>query len=257
VTLVPYWQDAIVTVYHGDCLDLLPALGRVDHVITDPPYEAEAHTKARRVARNPVEGGGIAEDYTIDFGAIDERTRNEAARSFAVRARRWILVFCQAEAIGAWRTALVENGARWVRGQAWVKPDASPQFTGDRPAQGWEAIATAHGLDARLAWNGGGRRGVYTHLVNGGNHSQREGTHPTEKPLPLMREIVRLFTDPNETILDPFAGSGTTGLAARLEGRRAILIEREERYCELIAKRLEHMPREKPNGQRALFGGAE
>lgn len=63
--------------------------------------------------------------------------------------------------------------------------------------------------------------------------------HTTQKPDSLMRSLVDLFTDPGETILDPFAGSGTTLVAAAYLGRRAIGVEREERYCEVIAKRLE------------------
>lgn len=248
----PYYRDEAVTLYHGDCLELLPHVGPVDHVITDPPYEAEAHTKARRVARNPVEGGGIAEDYTIDFAAIDEDTRDAACVHFAALAARWVLVFCQVEAVGTWRVAMERSALLWVRGQCWVKPDGSPQFSGDRPAQGFECIATSH-AKGRPRWNGCGRRGVYFHCVNQGGLAGRCSDHPTSKPLPLMRELVCLFTDPGEFILDPFAGSGTTGLAARIEGRRAILIEREERYCEVAARRLERMPREREDGQRVLF----
>lgn len=229
----PYYEDESITLYRGDCLDLLPEIGEVDHVITDPPYETEAHTKARR---------GIAEAYEIDFAAMSEATRAAVSAHFARASRGWILVFCQIEAVGTWRESLAEAGAKWMRGQTWYKPDGTPQFTGDRPAQGTEHIATAWAGKGRSRWNGGGRRGFYEHGVNHGGRARAEA-HPTEKPLSLMRELVRLFTDPGELILDPFAGSGTTGLAARMEGRRAILVEREERYCEVAARRLERMPR--------------
>lgn len=245
----PYYADEAVTLYHGDCLALLPLIGRVDHVITDPPYEAEAHTKARRCAKR----GGIVEEYQIDFGQIDEETRDAVSDRFAALAARWVLVFCQVEAVGRWRETLERSGLRWIRGQVWVKPDSTPQFTGDRPAQGFECIATAH-AQGRSRWNGGGRRGVYDHCVNDFGRLTGGRPHPTQKPLALMRELVRLFTDPGDVILDPFAGSGTTGLAARIEGRRAIMIEREERYCEVIAKRLAHMPAESPRAL-SLFGG--
>lgn len=65
-----------------------------------------------------------------------------------------------------------------------------------------------------------------------GNH------HPTVKPVALMRWLVRLVTPPDGTVLDPFAGSGTTGLAARAEGFRSILVEREEAYVEILCARL-------------------
>jgi site-specific DNA-methyltransferase (adenine-specific) len=262
VTLpTPYYADAHVSLYHGDCLELLPHVGEVDHVITDPPYEAEAHTKARRSSRGL---GVLAEKHEIDFAPIDEETRDSIAAYIAGLCRGWALVFCQAEAIGKWRECFEAYEAKWVRAQAWIKPDGSPQFTGDRPAQGWEAIATAWCGRRRMHWNGEGRRGVYTHCVNNAhglsaiNHGTRTKIeHPTTKPLALMRELVRLFTDPGDLILDCFAGSGTTGLAARLEGRRAILIEREERYCAVAARRLEHMPSETSAGQLSLLAGGE
>jgi site-specific DNA-methyltransferase (adenine-specific) len=65
-----------------------------------------------------------------------------------------------------------------------------------------------------------------------------DNTHPTVKPLALMRYLIRLVLPPGGVLLDPFAGSGTTGLAAIAEGRKAILIEREERYCEIAARRM-------------------
>ena len=81
-------------------------------------------------------------------------------------------------------------------------------------------------------WNGHGRHAYWEyHIVSG-------GPHPTTKPLPLMAEIVRDFTQPSDTILDPFMGSGTTLVAAKRLGRKAIGIEREEKYCEIAAKRL-------------------
>lgn len=232
----PFYEDESVTLYQGDCLDLLPEIGEVDHVITDPPYEAEAHTKARRQRRN-----GTVGELAIDFDRMDETTRIAVAEWFSRVCHGWVLVFCQVEAVGTWRSALEAGGARWARGQVWIKPDGAPQFTGDRPGMGHESIATAWCGEGRMRWNGGGRRGVYTHPVNvfGGPPNE----HPTTKPLALMRELVTLFTDPGDLILDPFAGSGTTGLAARMEGRRAILIEREERYAEVAARRLERMPR--------------
>jgi site-specific DNA-methyltransferase (adenine-specific) len=67
----------------------------------------------------------------------------------------------------------------------------------------------------------------------------KDNTHPTVKPLALMRYLVRLVTPPGGLVLDPFAGSGTTLLAARLEGAAAIGVELEEEHCEIIARRLD------------------
>ncbi len=111
-----------------------------------------------------------------------------------------------------------------------MKPNGAPQFTGDRPATGWEGIGMFH-THEKMRWNGGGRHGVFT-------YNKINGSHPTEKPLSLVMELVELFSNPNDVILDPFMGSGTTLLAAKLLGRRAIGIELDEKYCEVAANRL-------------------
>jgi site-specific DNA-methyltransferase (adenine-specific) len=123
-------------------------------------------------------------------------------------------------------------GLRSLRIGVWVKDNPMPQISADRPAQGWEAISFFHREDEKPRWNGGGQRSVWTYPV-----CQNMG-HPTTKPLAMVIDWIKLFTDEGETILDPFAGSGTTGVAAKLNGRKCILIEREEKYCEVAAKRL-------------------
>lgn len=92
--MTPYYDEDGITIYHGDCREILPTLGQVDHVITDPPYEAEAHTKQRRIhdpRTNELRMAPIAtfEPMTTDL-------RNEVGR--LLTPRRWALVFCQIEA---------------------------------------------------------------------------------------------------------------------------------------------------------------
>lgn len=224
-----YYERNGITIYHGNCLDILPQLEAVDHVITDPPYEAEAHTKGRRGGAD--HSGHYGEARPLDFTAIDEATRLRSGGAMARAARGWLLVFCQVEAAMLWRDAL--QPAKYMRTQIWRKPDGAPQFTGDRPGMGYESIVTCWAGEGRSAWNGGGRHGVYEALtVKGGSG------HLTEKPIDLMRELVRLFSKEGEVILDPFMGSGTTLRAAKDLGRRAIGIEMEEKYCEIAANRL-------------------
>jgi DNA modification methylase len=125
-----------------------------------------------------------------------------------------------------------------VRSGAWVSPSCTPQFTGDRPGTGWEACEIAH-QHGRKRWNGGGLPAVW--IVNrplNGSAERAEASHPTPKPSQLLNTLVRQFTDPGETILDPFMGSGTTLIAAKRLGRKAIGIELNEKYCEIAAKRL-------------------
>lgn len=225
----PYYEDSAVKLFLGDCREILPTLEPVDHVITDPPYEAEAHTLARRQR-----SAGVVGTLAIDFCAMDDETRKSVGAEMVRLSRGWVLVFCQVEAAMLWRAAL--SGAQYMRTQVWVKPDSAPQFTGDRPGMGYESIVTMWAGAQRSAWNGGGRRGVYEHMV--GVSGGLKNPHPTTKPEPLMCELVALFTSPGDVILDPFAGSGTTAVAAKRQGRRCILIEREEKYAEIAAKRL-------------------
>lgn len=231
------------TVRCGDCLDPVTGLASlpdksVDHVITDPPYESEAHTK-QSVARAKQGFGrdGSNSAVALPFAAITEDVRRDVSRHFARVAQRWVIIFCQAEAVGAWRATLTEAGLVYIRACIWVKPDGLPQLSGDRPAQGYESIVVAHtplAKGTRYRWNGGGKHGVYTYPKNNPDSSG----HPTQKPLTLMEAILRDFTDEGETVLDAFAGSGSTLVAAKRLGRRAIGWERDARYAAIAEKRI-------------------
>jgi site-specific DNA-methyltransferase (adenine-specific) len=167
--------------------------------------------------------------------------REAVSREAARLAKRWTIAFCQAEAVADWRDTMIGAGLSWRRSCVWVKPDGMPQLTGDRPGMGYESLACAH-APGRSRWNGGGRTGVFYAMKN---RSERTGTdwdvvsgHPTIKPLDLMMELVALFTDPGETILDPFAGSGTTGVAALRLGRNFIGCESDPKYHAMASERL-------------------
>lgn len=244
----PYYQDAAVTLYHGDCLEVLPQLGPVDHVITDPPYSEYVHAKSRQGCRpltGSLSGGSFAAPANFSrakefgFDALDELARSVCAGEFARIVRRWVLAFSDVESSALWRRDLTVRGLDYCRTGAWVKIGATPQFTGDRPATGFEAITICH-PEGRKRWNGGGSHAVWSHPIVLNRSGDDPRLHTTQKPQSLMVELVKLFTDEGETILDAFAGSGTTGVAAKLNGRKAILIERDEKYCEVTAKRLQH-----------------
>lgn len=216
----------------GDCLEVLPSLGLVDAIITDPPFEKEAHTPVRRTQRS------IREDAPAELGfdAITEETRLAIPSWAAECCTGWLLAFCQVEAVSAWRDAMEAAGLKYKRGMAWVKPDSSPQFNGQGPAQGYECIASAWCGPGISRWNGGGRRGVFTHLTN---QSDRDGRHPTEKPVPLMRELVGLFSGLGQIVLDPFMGSGTTAIGCIKTGRRFIGIEKSEEHFQTAVERIQ------------------
>jgi hypothetical protein len=253
-SIKPYYEDEAVTLYLGDCRDVLPTLDAVDHVITDPPYSEWVHAKVRRGgsvhAPDRADGGPlrpvISSSAVLGFEAMTPVLRRVCADHFGRLARRWVLVFSDVESHRDWKDDLThEGGLEYVRCGAWVKLGATPQFTGDRPASAFEAVTISHPF-GRKRWNGGGSHALWQHAVVNGSGR----VHTTQKPDALMRELLTLFTDPGETVLDPFAGSGTTGFAAKRLGRRAILIEREEKYCEVAAKRFSQ-------GALDLFGQSE
>jgi DNA modification methylase len=257
--MTPYYEEDGIQIYLGDCREILPQLSAVDHVIADPPYEADAHTKGRRVKRSDglapedkwawIDRNGTPRYETLPFPPMTQDGRIAASAEFARVARRWVLVFCQAEGAHEWERALVMQGLSRRRWCVWVKPDGQPQFSGDRPGVGYETILACHAT-GRSRWNSGGKVGVFTHNKSDG----RPSPHPTTKPEPLMCELVADFTDPGDMILDPFMGSGTTLVAAKRLGRKAIGIELEEKYCEIAARRLSqgalalHVPDE-PTGR--------
>ena len=251
--IAPFYKDDAVTLYMGNCLKVLPLLGAVDHVITDPPYGSAIyermrknpgakgtpgpHSSAMSRRRGAVKTGTPPSTIIMAHGGIGDvdALLGPCASEIARLTLRWSLVWSCVETAHEWRESLTGSGLRYVRSGAWTKTDPMPQFSGDRPAQGFEICTIAHAQGA-MRWNGGGRPALWHYgTVKGADRPD----HPCPKPLALMRELVSLFTDPGETILDPFAGSGTTLRAAKDLGRRAIGIEMNEAYCEVAAKRMQ------------------
>lgn len=234
--MTPYYQDDACTIYHGDCREIIPQLGTVDHVITDPPYGAHVHAKqwigaALTADAKPRVATAHKE---LGFECLSDEMQSFVVSEFARIAQRWIAVFCDIEGLHGWKSAMQNVGLDYVRACIWDKVDSAPQFTGDRPANSAELIVLAH-PKGKKSWNGGGRRNVFRFAVNGVSGAK---PHPSTKPVALMTELVSLFTNEGDTILDPFMGSGTTLRAAKDLGRKAIGIELEEKYCEIAANRL-------------------
>lgn len=259
-------------VIHADCHEVLPCLPErsVQHIITDPPYSAHTHAKVRRGGSTHLPDENtpgrpkravISSAAVLGFDGLKPGEREALAVQFALLTQRWCLAFSDQEGAQPWMTANVAAGLDHIRIGQWVKLGATPQFTGDRPAAGSEAIVIAH-QPGRKRWNGGGSHAVWTHpivLDRAGEGGVR--LHTTQKPLPLMLELVSLFTDPDDLVLDPFAGSGTTGVACLRLGRRFIGIEKNEAYAKVARERLEAETqgsslRAYRAGQLAMFGGA-
>lgn len=202
----PYYEDEAVTLYHGDCLEVTAWLD-ADVLVTDPPY-----------GLNDVGGLRDQIDPTRAFGIAGDATTEARDRVVELWGDKPAALF------GSPKIA-PPQGTRQVL--AWVKAGGAGIFgtvAGFR--RDWEAIFLCGNLPKRSGAESSVIRQRSPHETNGHRHA---------KPVGLMEKLVALAPG---VVADPFAGSGTTLIAARNLGRKAIGVEIEERYCEIIAKRL-------------------
>jgi len=212
----PYYDRDGITIYHGDCREIAPLLGLDFALISDPPYGiGYAHS-----------GGGRGTN-TGRAKASHRNTFSIVGDDAAFDPTPWLLY----AAIVLWganhyAARIPERRGTWL---AWDKSlGIGPADNFSDAEFGWTSINTARNV-ARVLW-----KGVVQDKA-GENNGRRD--HPSQKPLKLMRWSLRLI--PSELpVLDPFMGSGTTLVAAKNLGRRAIGIEIEERYCEIAVERL-------------------
>lgn len=208
-------------VINGDCLEQMPKLLErgvtVDAIVTDPPYNAiNRETKGLRQIDK-----GEADTLPVDIPLL--------AGLFARLSHGSIYVWCSDDQFSPWTLAFKGIGLT-TRICSWLKSNPSP-MNGERLWLSATELcvfarkpnATFNRHCARPSWEG---------------PTELSGLHPCEKPVWLMREIVTASTNPGDTILDPFAGSFTTGVAALAEGRNFIGIEQSEDYCRVGEARL-------------------
>ena len=210
IPFTPYYQDDRCTIYNADCRKVLPFLEPVDLLLTDPPY------------------------------GIGEARKDNASRSCLAQSRDYGSL--------DWDDAPPPT---WFIEQAKELADLQVLWGGNyyglEPASCWLVWDKDNGendfADCELAWTNLPRavrkfkwkwQGM---LQERGGNKKEHRVHPTQKPLPLMVWCLGLVPDAH-TILDPFMGSGTTLVAAKQEGRKAIGIEINETYCEAAANRL-------------------
>ena len=235
----PYFANDDVTLYYGDMRDVLPTLHRVDVIVTDPPY-GETSLQWDRWPNGWPTGAATLTDSMWCFGSM--RMFLDRRDEFTAWSMSQDVVWEKHNGSGfhADRFKRVhEHALHWYRGP-WSGIYHQVPTTMD-------AVARQVRRKQRPTHMGDIERGSYV-SEDGGPRLMRSvipvrsmhgsATHPTEKPVGILIPLLEYACQPGGTVLDPFAGSGSTGEAARLTGRRAVLVEADERYCEAIATRL-------------------
>jgi DNA modification methylase len=227
--MTPYYQAKGVTIYCGDALDVLPVLVEksADLLVTDPPYGVNWQSGHRTTKFDRLHG----DDGSIDVIAI-------LAASFRVlRPFRHLYVFGPADLstlpVGGSSTLIWQKGGSINGGNTalpWAPSHEPITFGVYAPSKANRDRGDGIGA-ARL------RRGSVINVPR--LNSTQNSNHPTEKPVKLLRILIESSSTFDETVLDPFAGSGSTLEAAVREGRQAIGVEINEQFCEYAAKRIE------------------
>ena len=206
-------EIGLATLYLGDCAEVLPTLGRVDAVVTDPPYgigEAAGKNKSR---------GNLA--VAKDYG--DDTWDNEIVDNQVIDLIRQI---------SDWQIIFGGNYYALPPTKCWLV---------------WDKENTGDFADAELAWTNLNKAvRLKRYMWNGMLRANKEprGDHPTQKPVGIMTWCISHLPDGFNTILDPFMGSGTTGVSAVQMGRKFIGIEREQKYFDIACQRIDAAQRQ-------------
>ena len=217
----PYYSDDHVTIYHGDALDVLPTLGQVELVVTDPPYVIGAVSAGNMASKS----GGWADMmnssswFSSWYRIVDRLLKHDGAMWSFLNWRTLPVVMRAAV------DAQMPVTSMLVWDKQWIGPGG---VQGLRPSYELVALLAKPGF----AIADRGLPDVWQHKVG----SYKESGHPAEKPEQLVRRLITT-SGPGGVVLDPFLGSGTTAVAAKNAGWRAIGIEAEERFCEIAARR--------------------
>lgn len=207
--LTPYYSDDWVTIYHGDCRDILPLAG--DVVLTDFPY-------------------GIGLDYGVSFDDSQGYLRDLISTALPLMQLSAPVTALTCGIANMWRYP----SPTWTL--CWYMANGCAS-TGKWGFNQWQPVLV-YGTDPYLKRGMGRRPDVIITAAPNSGADKRLG-HPCPKPIEAWRKVLyRVSPVDHQQIIDPFMGSGTTLVAAKASGRKAIGIEIEEKYCEIAAKRM-------------------
>ena len=242
-----YYEHAGITIYHGDCRDILPGL-RADAVVTSPPYNtlgaldgtmsglwAQSHGGAG--FRRAVSANGYPDDVPEDEY---QATQNAIGAMLAAACSDSASLFYNHQL--RWRDGRCSHPVQWFQPDGW---NLRQEIIWNRGGGMMFNARMFARFDERILWFtrqswkwNQTSVGLGT-IWNIAREQQQQGKkHPVAYPLQIPLRCIAAATDPEDVVLDPFMGSGTTLRAAKDLGRRAIGIEIEERYCEIAARRL-------------------
>ena len=215
----PYYQDDFVTIYHGDCREILPELPKVNLVLADPPYGINTKSDGTGKIAPWADLCNASLWYELWISACRERLEAEGAL-WSFLNWRSLPTFQKASCAISWP---IESILIWDK--EWIGPGG---VKGLRPS--YEMVA----LFCRELFSIGDRS--IPDICRFQGLRIKPTGHPAEKPLELLKWLIRISE--GSRILDPFMGSGTTLRAAKDLNRKAIGIEIEEKFCEIAAKRM-------------------
>lgn len=242
----PYYQDDAVTIYNADCREILPLFPdkSFDLVLTDPPYNVSKLNDRRD--RSKLSSPILRRDSPIvyDFGAWDNMERLD----YIVFTKEWLKSCCEKlkdngtiasffskEDVSLLNWEAQNYGVRTRTIFVWHKTNPTPTFRKVNYLSACEFVW----LGSKGSWtiNYKKQSEMHNFFETGNASGYGETEHPTEKPQLLIRQFIDIHSNYGDSILDPFLGSGTTAVAAKILGRKCVGIEISEKYCEIAAKR--------------------
>lgn len=222
------------TLYLGDAREIVPTLGPVDHIITDPPYSERTHKGHDDVAAGVRRDG--AERLALGYEALSRDGAERLAELLASVTGGW-LVWMTDHTLAPHIAASLESQGRYVFAPLpYFHPGRSVRLAGDGPSS-WTDWIIASRTASQHRW--GTLRGGYV-AGPGWDDKERMGGKPTR----LMRLLVTDYSRPGELVCDPFMGAGTTGVAAMLENRRFVGVEIDPAAFDIACRRIEQAQRQ-------------